>query len=321
METRLKKTLDRTAIAVMGPTASGKSDVALILAQRLGGEIISADSRQVYKSMAIATAQPSKVQLASVVHHFISILKPEEEFSAGEFAKKSRDIVEDCFSRGIPPIIAGGSGLYLRALTDGFYGEEVKSPEVRKELNNLLAEKGRGHLYELLLRVDPESASKTSANFSRRVFRALEVFYITGRKFSEIQKVNEVPDFETIKFAIDYPRDVLYERINSRVLGMLERGLVEEVEKLMKDNYHYSTHNSVNSVGIKEVMIYLEGKSSYDEMVSLIQQNSRRFAKRQITWLRKERQLNWIDVNRRFEKGETMVYEFVADKICSHLSL
>ncbi|MGB3019143.1 MAG: tRNA (adenosine(37)-N6)-dimethylallyltransferase MiaA [Ignavibacteria bacterium] len=317
----MNKKLNRTAIAVMGPTASGKTDVAFILAQRLGGEIISADSRQVYKGMPIATAQPSGDQLASVVHHFISILKPDEEFSAGEFAKGSRDIIEECFSKGIVPIIAGGSGLYLRALTDGFYREEIKSPEVRKELNNLLAEKGREHLYELLLRVDPESASKTSANFSRRVFRALEVFYITGRKFSEIQKVNEIPDFETVKFAIDYPRDVLYERINSRVLGMLERGLVDEVRKLMHENYHYTTHNSVNSVGIKEVMMYLEGKSGFDETVSLIQQNSRRFAKRQLTWLRKERDLIWIDVNNVREEDNKTANEQIAEKILALLSL
>lgn len=319
MTTSLKKNLNRTAIGVMGPTASGKSDVALILAKRLGGEIISADSRQVYKNMAIATAQPSEDQLALIVHHFISILKPDEEFSAGEFAKKSVNIIEDCFSKGILPIIAGGSGLYLRALTDGFYGEEIKSPEIRKELNNLLAEKGREHLYELLLRVDPESASKTSANFSRRVFRALEVFYITGRKLSEIQKVNEVPDFATVKFAIEYPRDVLYERINSRVLGMLERGLVDEVRNLMHDNYHYSTHNSVNSVGIKEVMIFLEGKMSFDEMVSLIQQNSRRFAKRQLTWLRKERDLIWIDVNNVREEDNKTANEQIAEKILALL--
>ncbi|MBK6506941.1 MAG: tRNA (adenosine(37)-N6)-dimethylallyltransferase MiaA [Ignavibacteria bacterium] len=193
--------------------------------------------------------------------------------------------------------------------------------EIRKELNSLLAEKGREHLYELLLHVDPESASKTSANFSRRVFRALEVFYITGRKFSEIQKVNEIPDFETVKFAIDYPRDVLYERINSRVLGMLERGLVDEVRKLMHENYHYTTHNSVNSVGIKEVMMYLEGKSGFDETVSLIQQNSRRFAKRQLTWLRKERDLIWIDVNNVREEDNKTANEQIAEKILALLSL
>lgn len=314
------KTLpDRSAIAVLGPTASGKTDVAYILAHKLGGEIISADSRQVYKHMAIATAQPSIEQLATVRHHFISLLEPYEDFSAGEFAKKASDIVEDCFTRSVYPIIAGGSGLYLRALTDGFYGEEIKSEKVREDLNKLLAEKGREHLYELLSEVDPESAAKTSANFSRRVFRALEVFYITGKKLSVLQKMNEKPKFKTVKFAIEYPRDALYERINSRVLVMLERGLEDEVKNLTKKGFHYSTYNSVNTVGIKEVMMHQEGKISYDEMVSSIQQNSRRFAKRQMTWLRKESNLNWISVKSLGNPTDPDMHKTVADTICKLL--
>ncbi len=308
-------TKDKTIIAVMGPTASGKSNIAFAIAKKTGGEIISADSRQVYRQMHIATAQPSFEMLSSVQHHFVNILEPEEEFSAGEFAKLANRVIENCFSKNILPIVAGGSGLYIRALTDGFHEEDIKSPEVRAELTELLKQKGKEHMYEILKKIDPESASKTSANFTRRVFRAVEVYRISGRKLSELQKTNVVPEFQTTKFALRIPREILYDRINKRVYEMIEAGLMAEVQSLLNKGYHYATHNSVNTVGIKEAMMQLEGKISYDEMISMIQQNTRRYAKRQMTWLRKEKELNWIDVNSHADADREDVNEVTAAAI------
>ncbi len=302
-------------LAVMGPTASGKSNTAVAVAKIMGGEIISADSRQVYKQVPIATAQPSPEMLSLVKHHFINLLEPEEEFSAGEFAKRAREEIDRCFSERVLPIVTGGSGLYIRALTEGFHEEEIRSPEIRAELTELLNEKGKEHLYEILKTIDPESAAKTSSNFTRRVFRAVEVYRISGRKLSELQMNNAEPDFHTVKFALHMPREILYERINKRVYEMIESGLMAEVHSLLNNGYHYATHNSVNTVGIKEVMMHLEGKSSYDEMIRLIQQNTRRYAKRQMTWLRKEKNLIWLDVNSKTEADCKGVNEVLAKAI------
>ena len=287
------KTERKFAVAIMGPTGSGKTETSFLVAKQLNGEIISADSRQVYRNMPVATAQPGDRILSEVRHYFISELEPEQEFSAGEFASKARNLVRDCFTRNVQPVITGGSGLYMRALTDGFYEQEISSPEVRSELNRVLEEKGKYHIHQMLRQVDPASAASIAPEFSRRVFRALEVYMITGNRLSEMNLINAKPDFETLKFAIDLPREVLYERINKRVILMLESGLIDEVTALMS-HYHYSTTNSVNTVGIKEVMMYLEGRHDEKEMIRLIQRNTRRYAKRQITWLRKEKGLTYL---------------------------
>lgn len=289
-----KLILQKTAIVIAGPTGSGKTDCAVETALMLDGEVISADSRQIYKHMAISTAQPEARHVQQVKHHLISELEPDMYFSAGEFAVRASGIAEDCFKRNKVPVVAGGSGLYLRAFTDGFYYEDSRSEELRNRLNSLLAEKGKAHMYEMLSEVDPESAAKTTPAFSRRVLRALEVFMMTGKKISELQLNNSEPAFRTIKFAIHIPREQLYERINKRAEAMIESGLLKEVEDLLKRGYHYSRNNPVNTVGVKEVMKYLEGDYSYESMLELVKQNSRRYAKRQMTWLRKERNLIWI---------------------------
>lgn len=310
----------RYAIAIMGPTGSGKSDIAVNLADALRGEIISADSRQIYKHMPISTAQPAAWQLKMIRHYFIAELMPDESFSAGEFAGKASAVIHDCFARSVQPLIAGGSGLYLRALTDGFYEGEISSGEVREYLNQLLKDKGKQHLYEMLAKFDPESASITTSDYTRRVFRALEIYLITGKKKSDIVTNNKIPDFRTVKFFISYPRAELYNRINKRVLNMIEKGLLREVKELMDLGFHYSRNNSVNTVGIKEVMVYLEGKTSYDEMIETVQMNSRRYAKRQLTWLRKEKGLNVIDVQKYLNDTEERVITAVTEEILETLS-
>lgn len=308
------KTERKFAVAIMGPTGSGKTETSFLVAKELNGEIISADSRQVYKNMPVATAQPDNRIISEIRHYFISELEPEQEFSAGEFASKARNIVRDCFRRSVQPVITGGSGLYMRALTDGFYEREISSPEVRSELNRMLEEKGKYHMHQMLKQVDPASAESIAPEFSRRVFRALEVYMITGNRLSEMNQINSEPDFETLKFAVDLPREMLYERINKRVILMLESGLINEVTALM-NHYHYSTTNSVNTVGIKEVMMYLEGRHDEKEMIRLIQRNTRRYAKRQMTWLRKERGLTILSAPSGGRPESSELSEWVAGEV------
>ncbi len=304
------------AIAVMGPTASGKTRIAAELAKLINGEVISADSRQMYNHMPVATAQPGRETLEEVKHHFISVLEPDEQYSAGQFAIDAEKVILDCFERGKVPVIAGGSGLYIRALTDGFYEGDINSPDVRKKIGDMLAEKGSQYLYDLLKKADPETAATTSQEFTRRVFRALEVYMITGRKLSDIKRENRVPAFGTIKVGIFYPRQILYERINERVIQMLDCGLLAEVKSLKEKGFHYSTHNSLNTVGIKEAMMFIEGLHSYDEMIRLIQRNTRRYAKRQLTWLRKEKDLNYILIDDSVVNADNKLeLKFIVDSI------
>ena len=202
--------------------------------------------------------------------------------------------VEEIFKKGKIPIVVGGSGLYLQALMDGFFEEKIGNKEIRQELESELEKFGKEHMHDKLKKVDPESADRMAPHYFRRVLRALEVFYASGKKISDLQKKNLKADFAAIQFGIQMERGHLYERINKRVDLMLESGLIKEIELLRDKGYHYKTHNSLNTVGIKEVFNYFEGEYSIDEMVHYIKQNSRRFAKRQLTWFRKDERINWI---------------------------
>jgi tRNA dimethylallyltransferase len=281
---------------IVGPTASGKTSVGIELAEILNAEIISADSRQVYKGISIASASPSESEMQGIRHHFISEISPETDFNAGEFAKLARERINTLLSNGKNALIVGGSGLYIKALIDGFFEAEIDAPEIRKTLYERMEKEGKPALFEELQTVDPESAKSMDATKFRRVIRALEVYHSTGIKISELQKTNDKPDFTTIQAGLLWDRKELYHRINSRVDKMLSDGLISEIKALLEQNYHYSTHKSLNTVGVKEVMKYLENTLTYDEMVTQIKQNSRRYAKRQMTWFRKDKRINWVDI-------------------------
>ncbi|MCE1164570.1 MAG: tRNA (adenosine(37)-N6)-dimethylallyltransferase MiaA [Bacteroidetes bacterium] len=284
-------------LAIVGPTASGKTSLSIALSKIIDAEIISCDSRQVYKYIPIATCAPTQEELKEAKHHFVNELKPEEEFNAGEFSKRARIKIKEIQKRGKRVIIVGGSGLYLKALIDGFFEIEIKDNTIRDRLNEALEKKGPDSLYKELKKADPESAARMDPSKSRRVIRALEVFYGTGRKISELQNENVKPDFECLQTGILYDRETLYKRINERVNNMIKAGLIDEVRALQKKGYSYRTNNSLNTVGVKEAFRYLEEELTLPEMTELIKQNTRRYAKRQITWFNKDKRINWMDMN------------------------
>jgi len=301
--------LNNKCLAIVGPTGSGKTELSYKICELLNCEIISADSRQVYEGISIATSAPGKEYLNKYKHYFVRCIPLDKDFSAGEFGKEGRKVISDILKRNKIPLIVGGSGLYIRFLIDGFFEEDAKDFEVRKKLYSEFQLYGKEYLYQKLLAVDPETANKMSPQFFRRVIRALEVYYVTGKKMSELQKENVKIDFITLQYGLKFDRKILYERINQRVDKMINEGLIEEVDLLLKQGYHYRTHNSLNTVGVKEVIQFLEGELSYEKMINLIKQNSRRYAKRQLTWFKKDTRINWIEVDQEID------FDTIAKKI------
>ncbi|MEO8514087.1 MAG: tRNA (adenosine(37)-N6)-dimethylallyltransferase MiaA [Ignavibacteria bacterium] len=294
-------------IVITGPTASGKTPLSLKIAHKIKNktgkevEIISADSRQVYKHISITTAQPSKEELQQFQHHFINEFELTGEFNSGEFGTKARKLVDRLIEEDKIPLIIGGSGLYVNSLVYGFFeiGSDdkqldAKFKEKRDEIYKLKDEKGFDHLLEELKKHDPVTFDKMKEVKERRVIRALEVFYVTGIPISvHHQKKIEV-NLEPVMYGIQLERAELYDRINKRTEVMLSRGMIEEIEVLKAKRYHYKTHNSLNTVGAKEVFDYLDGVITKERMTELIKQNTRRFAKRQLTWFRRDENIKWI---------------------------
>lgn len=283
-------------LLIVGPTASGKTRLSLQIARRCGGEIVSADSRQVYRYMDIGTAKPTPQELAFVPHHCIDIKDPDAFFSAGEYGRMARRIIDDILARGHTPIVVGGSGLYLRALVDGVFAGNYRDTALRNKLNEQAREEGLAFLYHRLCAVDPESCRKIHPNDQKRIVRALEVYEISGEPISRIQaKQTEPAGFDACFWGLRWPRQVLYRRVNDRVEAMVRAGLVEEVQKLRQMGYGLE-YNSLNSVGYKEVFDYLDGRATLEKTVRLVQQNTRRFTKKQLTWFRKDSRIRWIDL-------------------------
>ncbi|MCX7878343.1 MAG: tRNA (adenosine(37)-N6)-dimethylallyltransferase MiaA [Ignavibacteria bacterium] len=301
--------------AIVGPTGSGKTAFTLKLAGEikktlgLNAEIISADSRQVYKHIAITTAQPSSRELNEFRHYFICELELYQEFNAGEFGYNARKIIEDIFSRGRIPLIVGGSGLYINSLIYGLfeYDRVILKDEIakqRKRLYDLLDEKGLDHLTEKLEELDPESMYeiKKIGITERRVIRALEVYLVTGTPLSVLKHKKPEIKFKPEIIGLHHSRERLYERINKRTDQMLKAGMIDEINVLYRKGFHYKKYNSLNTVGAREVIDYLEGVIKQDELSELIKRNTRRFAKRQLTWFRKDKNIKWIDAETESDK-------------------
>ena len=286
----------KKVLAIIGPTASGKTKLSIEVAKEIDAEIISADSRQIYKHIPIASAIPTEKKRQSIVHHFLEEYNLNEDFNAGKFGKLGRIRINEIFSREKTPLVEGGSGLYIKSLIDGFFEEEVGSKEIREKLYEKLKLKGKEFLYNELKEIDKIAASKMIPQNVRRIIRALEIYYASGKKISDLQKDKVKIDFETLQVGLMLDRKYLYQRINERVDDMIKRGLIDEVQRLKDNGFDYINYNSLNTVGIKEVYLYLAGELNYIDMVELIKQNSRRFAKRQMTWFRKDERINWIEV-------------------------
>jgi len=284
------------AIVIVGPTAAGKTAVAIALAQKIGAEILSADSRQFYYWLDIGTAKPSPRERARVPHHFVDILPPEADYSAGEFSRQARQRIADLRHEGKNAVVVGGSGMYIQALLDGFFEPQARDKALQRQLKRRARERGSEALYAKLQRIDPERAAQLHPNDAHRIVRALEVFYATGQKFSDLQRQPRVPaDFDFRQFGLAWPREHLYARIEQRVEEMLQQGLEREVRALLARGISPET-NALQTVGYKEMIQYIRGEIDFDEAVQQIKQHTRNYAKRQLTWFRKDPRIRWIEV-------------------------
>lgn len=302
-------------LVIAGPTASGKTALGIEMALRLGGEVISADSMQIYKGMDIATAKPSEAEMKGVPHHLIGFLDRTENFSVADYSVLAAQKAEEIISRGKIPVVVGGTGLYISAFVNNMQFPEIKGDAaVRERLRNEAAEYGNSFIFEKLKECDPESAAGLHENDLSRVTRALEVFEVTGRKLSEFKRESlSVPspyNFTTAAITYD-SRDILYNRINRRVDVMNENGLVSEAYEIYKEGGNGRT--SHQAIGCKELVPYFEGKSSLGECLEKIKQETRRYAKRQLTWFNKEPYIEWMegssdsDVNFFIKKCENII--------------
>jgi len=284
-------------IFILGPTAVGKTAAAIALARMVDGEIISIDSRQVYRGLDIGTAKPNLRQQAAVPHHLVDILDIDREISAGAYREMALQTVTDILARNKIPIFVGGSGLYVNALLKGIFEESTTDPEVRRQIRQELQEKGIAALYNQLVDVDPVTALKIHMNDVKRVTRALEIYRMTGRPPSQhFQEQDHQPPFAYRIFILNAAREELYRRINERVDQMLADGLVAEVEQLIAAG-HRSELEALRTLGYQEVVLFLDGKCSLEEMRENIKQNTRHYAKRQLTWFRNQYpEAVWIDV-------------------------
>jgi tRNA dimethylallyltransferase len=283
----------RKLIVVQGPTASGKTDLAIELALKLKTEIISADSRQFYKELSIGTAKPNEKELSQVKHHFIDSFSIQDEITAAEFAKRAELVLNKLLEKHKYAVLVGGSGMFVDALIDGLDDIPVNRT-IREELTVSYEEFGLQPLLDELAKADPVFFERVDQNNPMRVIRALEAIRESGCKMSDLlQNQERKKDFDVIRFSIDWPRDVLYERINQRVDIMIGQGLIAEAEKLFEFRYL----NALNTVGYKELFQFLDGEINQNKAIELIKQHTRNYAKRQLTWLRRYTDLNYLNPN------------------------
>ncbi|NNE70049.1 MAG: tRNA (adenosine(37)-N6)-dimethylallyltransferase MiaA [Rhodothermales bacterium] len=281
---------------IAGPTAVGKSAVAVAIALKQSAEIVSCDSRQLYREMDVGTAKPTPNELAAVPHHFIDEATIEDPWSAGRFARAAEQRITEILGRGALPVVVGGSTLYIQALVDGLADIPPTDPAIRQALNDKLATVGSAVLYEALVRVDPDFASTLDATKSQRILRGLEVYASTGQPLSSFFANVPPPSHRYLVVVLDMDRERLYGRIDNRVDRMMENGLLAEVHALMQAG-HDPGENPLRTIGYSELAPVIRGESELDDAVALIKRNSRRYAKRQLTWLRRRSDAVWITVN------------------------
>ncbi|MDD5431841.1 MAG: tRNA (adenosine(37)-N6)-dimethylallyltransferase MiaA [Candidatus Omnitrophica bacterium] len=287
--------MKQKVVFIVGPTAVGKSATAVCLAKKINAEIISCDSMQVYQGMEIISSKPSQGLLKKVPHHLIAAIAPEKEYDASKYYKEADKLIAGIVKKKKTPIFVGGTGLYMSVVVDGIFKMKPPKKSIRENLFKLAQEKGNAYLYDRLKEVDKISAEKIHLNDLKRVVRALEVFEATGKPISELQKerVGLTDKYDVRIFCLDMQRDKLYQRIEERVDKMFEQGLVNEVKKLLKKKL---SKTASYAIGIKEIKGSLDGLYDLEEAKKLMKQNTRNYAKRQLTWFRKDKRINWVKV-------------------------
>ena len=280
-------------VAILGPTGSGKTALALFLAGKLDGEIVSCDSVAVYRDLEIGTAKPSREERARVRHHMIDIVSPDRLITAGDYSRQARQALDEIRERGRLPLVVGGTGLYLRALLEGLFAGEPRSEDLRSRLRERAEQRGPEYLHRILRRVDPAAAKNIHANDVAKMIRALEVSIRAGRPMTELWREGRDPlrGFRVLRLGLNPDRDALYARLNQRAQEMFAEGLIEETRAL-RERYG-SGLRSLDTLGYRQASEYLDGKLSLDEAIAAAQQGHRNYAKRQMTWFRREPDVHW----------------------------
>ncbi len=283
-------------IVITGPTASGKTAMSVEVAKVLGAEIVNADSMQIYKYMDIGTAKPTVEERQGIPHHLIDIVNPDEQFSVARYCECAKLAIDSIHAKGKPAVMVGGTGLYVDSLVNNIQFSEIEpDEEYRAKTDALAEEKGNEYIYNMLVEIDPDSANKISVSDRKRIIRALEVYHLTGKTITwHNEQSRSVPSpYNTTMFAIDVEREILYDKINRRVDIMMDMGLVEEVKSIVDMGIGKDT-TAMQAIGYKEIVQYLDGEISIEEAVDKIKQGSRRYAKRQLTWYRRNEKVNWV---------------------------
>jgi len=298
-------------IAIAGPTASGKTALAVALAGRYPVEVVSADSRQVYRGMDIGTAKPTLEEQRQVAHHLIDVVDPDENFSVADFVELGRSAVARIHAAGKLPLLVGGTGLYIQALSEGLISAPASSPELRQELQAREQAEGAGTLHALLQKYDPEAASRLAPADLVRIVRALEIYLQSGRTLTSWQQEHAFADrpYRTLAVGLQQPRQQLYERIELRAEQMLEQGLIEETQDLLARGFDPEL-KSMKTLGYRECQRFLRGELSRHETLEIIQQQTRRYAKRQLTWFRHHGKINWFESLADFDKIAKLIDDF-----------
>jgi tRNA dimethylallyltransferase len=308
-------TADRPLVVILGPTASGKTALSLAAAQRFNGEIVNCDSVAVYRDFEIGTAKPDRLQRMRAPHHLLDVAVPTENFTAGEYARMARSALAEISSRGRLPIVVGGTGLYLRALLEGLFAGPERSDELRNRLRDLAARKGSTHLHRILRRLDPASAAKIHANDTPKVIRAIEVCLSARRPMSELWQQGRDPllGFRILRIGLDPDRAALYSRIDHRASEMFAHGLIDETRMLAASYGGPDIAPPLGSLGYKQALAAINGELSLEEAVRAAQQGHRNFAKRQMTWFRREPDIHWLKGFGDAENVEACALKLVED--------
>lgn len=291
------KPVKSLVVAIVGPTASGKTHLAVKLAKKIKGEIISCDSMQVYKGMAVLSQAPSAAEKKMARHHLVGVLDPRKEYNVASFRTKASRLIAAILKSKKIPIIVGGSGLYVKALVDGLFPSPAADMRFRRKMEAFAARYGSKRLYGKLVKIDPEAAAAIHPNDKRRIIRALEIHQATGRTMTELKaETKGLADIYDVKiFGLTRPREELYQAINARVDAMLNSGAIDEVKKLKRTRL---SKTAAGVLGYKEIRAYLDGKCDLATSAELLKRNTRRFAKRQWTWFRADKRIEWFDVSR-----------------------